>query len=93
MSLKLFCKSCKGFIRDVSQKEMRSVTGEEICEACGTDLSTTIATVKKIAAKGIEKIAKAEAYVLAEIDKQMKKVSKEAPKDTDYGPKSPTGAH
>ena len=75
MALKLFCKSCKEFIRNVGPKEMRSVTGEEICESCAGQIQNMVVQVKKVAADGMAKIKKAEDYALANIEKELKKVA------------------
>lgn len=34
MSVKLYCNACEKFLKEMDEKETRSITGKELCKSC-----------------------------------------------------------
>lgn len=76
MAVKVFCNACHGFIKEADKNQIRTLTGEEICEDCETIVENLFTDVGKVAQRGIVQLEKKRDDIKAEMDSLRKKVIK-----------------
>jgi hypothetical protein len=76
MAVKVFCNACHRFIKEANRNEIKTLTGEEICQNCETTVHNLFADVGKVAQRGIVQLEKKRDDIKAEMDSLRKKVIK-----------------
>ena len=76
MSVKVFCNGCQQYIKDVGKKDIRSLTGNEICEICSTKARTAFDDIDKASKRAIVQIETLRDQRKAELESMYKKVIK-----------------
>ena len=76
MAVKIFCNACKGFIKNATKNEIRSLTGEEVCTDCEALVKNLFDQVSKVAQRGIVQLERKRDKIKVEMDTLRKKVIK-----------------
>lgn len=76
MAVKVFCSACREYIKDANPKEIRNLTGDEICDSCRVSVKNAFDEVEKYAKRGIVQIESLRDQIKAGLERMAKKVIK-----------------
>lgn len=74
--LKLFCKCCHGFIKEVEPLKAGKLTGMEICEDCSGTMQNAIDEINKLSKRSQFAIQKKADKAVADLEFIMSKILK-----------------
>jgi len=76
MAIKIFCNYCQKFVKNATPKEIKDLTGTEICSDCSAHVRGLFDEVDTVAKRGIVRIERARDDVKAKLEESLRHVIK-----------------
>jgi len=74
--IKLFCKACHGYIKQIEPIQAGKLTGDEVCEECGQKMESAIEELDKISKRAQFAIQKKADKAKADLEMAMRRILK-----------------